>query len=96
MKARMATSADSASIANIYNQGIEDRTATFETRWRTITDVLAWFDEIHPIVVVEERAEVVAFAATSSYRPRVCYAGLQKSRYMLIATTVGAVRAGWH
>ena len=76
MKARLGTPADSASLARIYNQGIEDRTATFETRPRTNVDVLAWFDEVHPIVVVEEGMEVLAFAATSSYRLRACYAGI--------------------
>jgi len=76
MKARLAIPADSASLARIYNQGIEGRTATFETRPRTTTDMLAWFDEVHPIVAVEERIEVLAFAATSMYRPRACYAGI--------------------
>ena len=76
MNARPATPADAVSLAGIYNQGIEDRTATFETRPRTTTDVLAWFDGIHPIVIVEEGGDAVAFAATSSYRPRVCYAGV--------------------
>ena len=35
-----------------------------------------WFDGRHPIVVVEENGEVVAFASTSSYRSRPCYAGI--------------------
>jgi phosphinothricin acetyltransferase len=34
MTARPATKADAAAIAHIYNQGIEDRVATFETRPR--------------------------------------------------------------
>ncbi len=76
MKARLATPADSASLARIFNQGIEDRTATFETSPRTSRDVLAWFDEVHPIVVVEEGTAMLAFAATSTYRPRACYAGV--------------------
>jgi L-amino acid N-acyltransferase YncA len=38
--------------------------------------VPAWFDEMHPIVIVEEGTEVPAFAAASSYRPRACYAGI--------------------
>jgi len=51
--------------------------ATFETRLRTEDDVRAWFDGIHPGVVVEdEGGEVIAFASTSSYRPRECYAGV--------------------
>lgn len=75
-KARAARPADSACLARIYNQGIEDRTATFETRPRSTEDVLAWFDRVHPIVVVEEGTEVLAFAAASTYRPRTCYAGI--------------------
>jgi phosphinothricin acetyltransferase len=73
---RVATPADAEAIADIYNQGIEDRIATFETRPRSAEDVRAWFDGVHPIVVVEEDAQVAAFASTSTYRPRECYAGI--------------------
>ncbi len=77
MKARPATPADAAAIARIYNEGIEDRVATFETRLRTPEDILRWFDGIHPIVVVEaEDGQVIAFASTSTYRPRECYSGI--------------------
>lgn len=77
MKARPATPADAAAIARIYNEGIEDRVATFETRLRTPEDILRWFDGIHPIVVVEaEDGQVIGFASTSTYRPRECYAGI--------------------
>jgi len=73
---RPAAPDDAAAIAAIYNQGIEDRVATFETRLRTAPDILAWFDGRHPAVVVEQGGEVVAFASTSTYRPRECYAGI--------------------
>jgi L-amino acid N-acyltransferase YncA len=76
MNVRLATVADSADIATIYNQGIEDRTATFETRFRTAADVEAWFDGVHPIVVVEHEGRIVAFAATFAYRARECYSGI--------------------
>src|SRR5205085_6926222 len=66
-----------AAIARIYNEGIDDRVATFETRHRTADDVVQWFDGRHPVVVVEDDGgEVIAFAATSTYRPRDCYAGI--------------------
>jgi len=74
--ARHATPDDAASIARIYNNGIADRIATFETRLRSVDDVRSWFDGVHPIVVVEDANEVIAFAATFSYRPRECYAGI--------------------
>lgn len=76
MQPRLATPTDSAAIARIYNQGIQARVATFETRPRAADEIVAWFDGRHPIVVVEEGGEVVGFAATSPYRPRDCYAGI--------------------
>jgi len=79
VESRPATPEDAADIARIYNQGIADRTATFETRPRTESDVRAWFDGAHPVLVVEERGVVVAFAAAFQYRPRACYAGIAEA-----------------
>src|SRR5438477_10002835 len=76
MNARSATPADAAAIARIYNEGIEERIATFETRPRTAADIEKWFDGVHPIVVIEDEDEIIAFASTSMYRPRDCYAGI--------------------
>ena len=76
MSARLAQPADAAAIAAIYNEGIADRLATFETRPRSAAEVQAWFDGAHPIVVVEVDGSVIAFASTSTYRPRECYAGV--------------------
>lgn len=76
MIARPATLADCAAIARIYNQGIEDRVATFETRLRAPAEIESWFDGAHPAIVVETEGTVIAFASTSLYRPRECYAGI--------------------
>ncbi|GHO48763.1 arsinothricin resistance N-acetyltransferase ArsN1 family A [Ktedonospora formicarum] len=73
---RLATIADAAAIAHIYNQGIEDRVGTFETELRTEAMVASWFDGAHPIVVVEQGQDIIAYASTSSYRARPCYAGV--------------------
>jgi phosphinothricin acetyltransferase len=74
--ARAASLDDAESITRIYNDGIHDRVGTFETRARTPLEVRAWFDGVHPIVVVEEAGAVVAFASTARYLPRDCYAGI--------------------
>lgn len=74
--ARPASPDDADRIAQIYNEGIEDRVGTFETRPRSAADIRGWFDGLHPIVVVEDGAGIVAFASTSSYRARDCYAGV--------------------
>jgi len=77
MIARRATVEDANPIAAIYNEGIEDGLATFETRPRTTDDVRKWFGTRFPIIVIEESGgQVIAFASTSEYRPRECYAGI--------------------
>jgi L-amino acid N-acyltransferase YncA len=76
MHVRSATPDDAAAIAAIYNQGIEDRIATFETRFRSPEDVQAWFDDKHPVLVVENDGEIIAFASTFAYSARECYAGI--------------------
>jgi L-amino acid N-acyltransferase YncA len=76
LRGRPAVPSDAAAIVRIYNQGIEEGTATFETRLRDEPDVAGWFDRRFPVVVVEAGGEVVAFAGTSEYRPRECYAGI--------------------
>lgn len=77
LKARAARINDAAAIAGIYNEGIADRIGTFETTPRSAADIERWFDGQHPIVVVEDdRGAVVAFASTSRYRERECYAGI--------------------
>ena len=76
LRTRAAVPDDAEAIARIYNEGIEDRVATFETRPRNAEDVGGWFDGMHPIVVAEDGRRVLAFASTSTYRPRDCYAGI--------------------
>jgi L-amino acid N-acyltransferase YncA len=76
LRARPASLADAPAITRIYNEGIEDRLGTFETRPRAETEIAAWFDRRHPIVVVESGGAIVAFASTSGYRHRDCYAGV--------------------
>jgi phosphinothricin acetyltransferase len=77
MRARLATPEDAGTIARIYNQGIEDRVGTFETRLRSDNDVCAWFGTPYSVVVIENNTgDVIAFASTSQYRPRECYRGV--------------------
>ncbi len=76
---RAARPADAAAIAAIYNEGIEDRIATFETEPRTAARMEAWLEEKegrYPVVVAERGGRVVAWAAASGYRPRACYDGV--------------------
>lgn len=76
MHSRTARLTDAETIARIYNEGIEERIATFETIPRTAGDIQSWFDDTHPVVVVEVDGVVVAFANSSAYSSRECYAGV--------------------
>ncbi len=79
LKARPAELRDAAAIAEIYNQGIDDRIATFETEHRTSSSVeglLGARAGRYPAVVVEDEHRVLGFAWSSEYRPREAYAGV--------------------
>jgi L-amino acid N-acyltransferase YncA len=74
---RAATIADAAAIAEIYNQGIADRIATFETEPRAAADNAEWFTPAHLVVIAEnEESGPVAFAASFPYSSRACYRGI--------------------
>lgn len=76
MSTRPAVAADAAAIARIYNEGIDDRLATFETEPRGPRDVLAWLETGYPLVVAEQDGEVAAWAIAHPYRSRAAYSGI--------------------
>lgn len=76
---RLAGPDDAAAIARIYNQGIEDGVATFETEPRTVAEIAAQLAEKgdrYPTVVVERDGQVIAYAGAGAYRSRPAYAGV--------------------
>jgi L-amino acid N-acyltransferase YncA len=76
---RLARKADAAAIAAIYNEGIADRIATFETEPRTaeqIAEQLTGKGDNYPTVVAERDGRIVAWATAGPYRTRPAYAGV--------------------
>jgi L-amino acid N-acyltransferase YncA len=75
---RPATPADATEIARIYNQGIEERTATFETEPRDPNQFAQRLAEPDgpPLLVAEEDGQVVGWTGLSPYSSRPCYAGI--------------------
>jgi phosphinothricin acetyltransferase len=74
---RPATEGDAEAITAIYNEGIADRVATFETRPRETHEVAAWLSERLPLLVAtEEDRAVLGFARVSSYSDRCVYEGV--------------------
>jgi len=79
LSTRLATPADAAAIAAIYNEGIADRIATFETEPRTTEQIATQLrdkGDHHPTLVAEQDGRVVAWAGASAYRTRPAYAGV--------------------
>jgi L-amino acid N-acyltransferase YncA len=72
-RTRPATPADATTISAIYNEGIADRIATFETDPRSATDIALWFTGEHPVMVAEAgETGPVAFAASFPEVDPVC------------------------
>lgn len=79
VRVRHATEDDAGAITRIYNEGIADRIATFETEPRDLDRIARELRDRprrYPTVVVERDGRIVAWAAASEYRPRECYAGI--------------------
>ena len=66
-------------IAQIYNQALIARTATFETIPRSNADICQWIDSGEAFIVAQTKdGEVAGFARASLYRNRECYAGIKE------------------
>jgi phosphinothricin acetyltransferase len=75
---RAARQTDAARIAEIYNQGIADRVATFETDLRDVDQIVAWLQNGYPVFVAGVDSQVMAYAAAFPYRTRPCYDGVRE------------------
>jgi phosphinothricin acetyltransferase len=75
---REARPADAAVITAIYNDGIAERSATFETEPRSESQIAERIEQRDrfPLLVAVDGSAVVGWAGLSEYRPRACYAGI--------------------
>jgi phosphinothricin acetyltransferase len=75
---RDAQAGDAEAIAQIYNEGIATRLATFETEPRSATDIEAWLGagERLPVLVAEEEGTILGWARVLAYSDRPVYAGV--------------------
>jgi L-amino acid N-acyltransferase YncA len=92
---RPAADADAQRIADIYNQGIAERGATFETTPRTAAEMARRLAAAageagrSPTLVVEQAGAVAGWAAISPYSPRPCYGGIGEFSIYLDAAARG-------
>ena len=85
---RAATAADAQAVAAIYNEGIEDRVATFETRPRSPDEVAAWLGDGLPFLVAVD-GDVLGFAKVSPYSDRCAYSGVGEHGVYVARTARG-------
>jgi L-amino acid N-acyltransferase YncA len=77
IEVRPARQDDAAQVAAIYNHGIQERQATFETRPRRPNEIEGWLEEGRPfLVATDEDDRIVGFARLSAYSVRKAYAGV--------------------
>lgn len=77
---RFASLCDIKRIAEIYNQGIQDRIATLEADQKSIEEMKRWFStrsERHKVIVIEDQnGTIKGWASLNVFNPRECYRGV--------------------
>lgn len=110
MRVRPAAPADLPAVAAIYNAGIAERTATFETRPRTVEELEGWLGGLPFLVATDPDEDVLGFARVGPYSAREAYAtvgehmvyvdpaarGRGVGRALLVALVRAARDAGLH
>jgi phosphinothricin acetyltransferase len=79
LKIRPARNDDAKEIARIYNQGVQDRAATFENAFVTPEERYLWLaarPDKYPVLVAEVKHTLMGWSALYPYSPRRCYDGI--------------------
>nr|WP_278308965.1 arsinothricin resistance N-acetyltransferase ArsN1 family A [Lutispora thermophila] len=76
----MAHQHDIPFITKIYNEGIEDRIATLESKLKTEEEMLDWLKDRsgrHKVLVIEDEKNTVhGWASLNVFNSRCCYSGV--------------------
>ena len=73
---RPATEKDQFAILDIYNEAVENTTATFDTEQRTAENQMLWFKKHknnHPVIIGEEDDIIKGWASLSPWSDRKAY-----------------------
>lgn len=79
LNVRPARVEDAKEIARIYNQGVQDRAATFENAYVTPEERYLWIvsrPDKYPVLVAEVKHTLMGWASLTPYSPRACYQGI--------------------
>jgi L-amino acid N-acyltransferase YncA len=73
---RPATIDDQQAIMDIYNEAVENTTATFDTDLRTLDKQMDWWGKHkknHPVLVAEEQGKITGWTSLSPWSDRCAY-----------------------
>jgi L-amino acid N-acyltransferase YncA len=76
IKIRPATDSDQQAILDIYNEAVQNTTATFDTEPRSFASQIEWFrrhKKNHPVLVAEENNRVIGWSSLSPWSDRCAY-----------------------
>jgi phosphinothricin acetyltransferase len=79
IRIRPARVDDAKEIARIYNQGVQDRAATFENAYVTPEERYLWLvarPDKYPVMVAEVKHTMMGWSSLTPYSPRACYSGI--------------------
>ncbi|PYV29534.1 MAG: GNAT family N-acetyltransferase [Acidobacteria bacterium] len=79
VRIRPARVEDAKEIARIYNQGVQDRAATFDDAYVTPGERYLWLvarPEKFPVLIAEVKHTMMGWASLTPYSPRHCYDGV--------------------
>ena len=79
LKIRPARPDDAKEIARIFNQGVQDRAATFENAYVTPEERYLWLvarPDRYPVLVAEVKHTMMGWASLTPYSPRRCFDGV--------------------
>jgi len=79
LQIRPARREDAKEIARIYNQGVQDRAATFENSYVTPEERYMWIvsrPDQYPVLVAEVKHTMMGWSSLTPYSPRTCYKGI--------------------
>lgn len=87
---RSARESDAAVIAVIYDEGITERQATFETDLRQAADFVARIaSDRYPLLVAEVEGNLAGWASIGPYSERQAYAGVAELSIYVASTARG-------
>jgi L-amino acid N-acyltransferase len=89
---RRALLADSAAIAEIYNEAILTTTATFDTEPKSVEERTQWLqshDDRHPMLVALADGSVVGWASLTRWSDRAAYDGTAETSFYVHSTARG-------